>query len=81
MTLAPMIQVDDIDEYSQPEQQKKSEIKAGAKRIRRVAKATLLAEKQPYNPEIITQAVAGYERRDPTMPRRGRKPVREDIYI
>lgn len=55
--------------------------KAGTKKSRRVAKATLQAASQPFNPEVIKQAVAEYERKDPTQPRRGRKPVREDIYI
>jgi len=36
---------------------------------------------EPFNTEIIEQAVKKYERKDANKPRRGRKPVREDVYI
>ena len=46
-----------------------------------MSKAAIQAQRQPFNPDVVIEAEAKFKRPDPTKPKRGRKPVREDIYI
>ena len=55
--------------------------KAKAKSDAKKAKAAQLSEGKPFDEEVITSAVEQFKHKDPSKPSKGRKPIREDIYI
>ena len=56
--------------------------KTGRKNAARSKKAVSKSSAvEPIDTQAIDNALKVYQKRDPTQPRRGRKPVREDIYI
>lgn len=74
-------EVQDYDSSFEPCLANKRKQKAHAKCSKRVAIKTNEAAGTSFNSKIIEDAVANFQRKDPEKPRRGRKPIREDIYI
>ena len=55
--------------------------KAQAKTNAKKAKAAQSTEHKPFNENVISDAIKQFKHKDPSKPQKGRKPIREDIYI